>query len=76
MPKKIKTSIFNKNDSKKLNSNSLEGHKVLKLAAQLPNPEIIRATIDELLRTFENITQTGLLKIRWQEIKKLQAIIV
>lgn len=34
----------------------------------LPNPEILRATIDKLLRAFENVTQTEFLKIRWQLI--------
>ena len=36
----------------------------------LPNPEIIIATIEKVLRAFENVIQTELLKIRWQEIRK------
>ena len=39
----------------------------------LLNPEIIRATIDKLLRAFENIIQMELIMVRWKEVKKFQA---
>lgn len=38
---------------------------------QLPNPEILRATIDRLLRAFENATQTEILENRLSLIKSL-----
>ncbi|OGH48352.1 MAG: hypothetical protein A3G66_03940 [Candidatus Levybacteria bacterium RIFCSPLOWO2_12_FULL_39_17] len=38
----------------------------------LPNPEIIRTTIEKVLRAFENVIQTELIRVRWEEIKKLQ----
>lgn len=53
----------------KLNSNSLEGHQVLKLTTQLPNPEIIITTVNKLLRAFENVIQMELIRVRWEEIK-------
>ena len=74
--KPLQGSIFAKNINRELNSNSLEGRKVLKLTTQLPNPEIIRNTIEKILRAFENIVQTELIRVRWEEIKnfKLQPI--
>ena len=32
----------------------------------LPNPQIIRTTIEKVLRAFENVTRTELLKVRCQ----------
>ncbi len=37
----------------------------------LPNPEILRATIEKVLRAFENVTQTELIRVGWEEIKRL-----
>ena len=70
--KSFQDSIFIENLSKKLNPNSLERHKVLKLTTQLPNPEITRATIDKLLRVLENVGRVELIKARCEEIKKFQ----
>jgi len=56
-----------------LNSNSLEGHKVLKLKTQLPNPEIIIATIEKALKAFENVIQMELIRVRWEQIKRFQS---
>ena len=55
-----------------MNSNGFESRKVLKLTAQLPTPEIIRATIEKVLKAFENVVQTELIRVRWEEIKRLQ----
>lgn len=62
------------NSGEELDSNSPEGHKVLKLEALLPNPEIPRAAIDKVFKAFENVTQTEFLKVRWQAIKRAQLI--
>ena len=62
MTKSTKKFISAENVSSKLNSNSLEGHQVLKLSTQLPNPELLRATINKMLRAFENVSQTELIK--------------
>ncbi len=35
----------------------------------LPNPEILRATIEKILRAFENLTQTELLKVCWHYLQ-------
>ena len=50
----------------------LECHKVLKLEAQLPNPEILISIVEKILRAFENVIQTELIRIRWKEIKTLE----
>ena len=38
----------------------------------LPSPEILRATTDKLLRAFENVIQMELIRVRWEEIRRLQ----
>lgn len=38
----------------------------------LPKPEIIIATVEKLLKAFENVIQMELIRVRWEEIKKLQ----
>jgi len=38
----------------------------------LPNPKIIRITIDKVLKAFGNVVQVELLKVRREEIKRLQ----
>lgn len=37
---------------------------------QLPNPEIIIATAEKLLKAFGNVIQMELIRVRWEEIKK------
>ena len=71
--KSVQDSIFTENINRKLNSNSLEGFKVLKLTTQLPNPEILRATIGKLLRAFENAVQMELMRVGLEAIEKLQS---
>jgi len=36
----------------------------------LPNPEIIIAIIEKVLKAFENVIQMELIRVRWEEIKK------
>jgi len=50
----------------------LREEKIILRGDLLPNPEILRATIDKILRAFENVIQMELIKIRWVEIKKFQ----
>lgn len=52
--------------------NTLKYADLIIMDKWLPNPEIPRPTIDKLLKAFENVTQTEWLKLRWQEVKKLQ----
>jgi hypothetical protein len=46
-----------------MSKGNLRGGMVILVTSWLPNPEIIRAMINRLLRTFENISQVELLKI-------------
>lgn len=39
---------------------------------QLPSPQIIRTTVEKVLKAFENVIQTELIRVRWEQIKKLQ----
>lgn len=38
----------------------------------LPSPEIIRTVINKIIKAFEDTIQTELIKVRWEEIKRLQ----
>jgi len=40
----------------------------------LPSPEIIRTTVDRIVKTLGD-TQTELIKVRWKEIKKIASTI-
>lgn len=72
-PKTIQDPIFIENLINKLNSNSLERHKVLKLKTQLPSPWI---NITKIIQAFQNVVFVGELRERWTEIKKLQSNLV
>ena len=37
----------------------------------LPNPQIIIQTVEKLLKAFENVIQMELIRVRWEEIKRL-----
>lgn len=39
---------------------------------KFPNPEIIIPTINKILQAFENVIQMELIRVRWEEIKRLQ----
>ena len=38
----------------------------------LPDSRRLRITISSILRAFEDLVQVELLKVRWEEIKRLQ----
>lgn len=38
----------------------------------LPSPEIIITSINKIIKAFENTVQTELIKVGWEEIKKLR----
>ncbi len=38
----------------------------------LPSPEIIRTCISKIIKAFEDVVQTELIRVRWEEIKRLQ----
>ena len=38
----------------------------------LPSPEIIITAINKILKAFEDTIQMELIKVRWEEIKRLQ----
>ena len=38
----------------------------------LPDSEILRLTISKIIRAFEDVVQMELLRVRWEEIKRLQ----
>jgi len=40
--------------------------------AWLPSPEILQGCIKAIIQVFENVGEMEVLKIRWEEIKKLQ----
>jgi len=39
--------------------------------ARLSNPEIIRTSISKIIKAFEDTIQTELVRVRWEEIKRL-----
>ena len=51
-------------------------HKAKKLVrlrnGLLPSPEILRDCISAIIQAFENVGEMEVLKIRWEEIKRLQ----
>lgn len=60
---RLKTDYLTVKSSKIISSDRVLG--------MLPNPEIPRATIDKLLKTFENVIQIELIRVRWEEIRRL-----
>jgi len=42
----------------------------------LPSPEIIITSISKVIEAFVDVVQTGLIKVRWEEIKKMQEQVV
>lgn len=39
---------------------------------EVPNLQIIITTVNKILRAFENAVQMELIRVRWQEIKRLR----
>jgi len=39
----------------------------------LPDPRIIHNQIQKIINAFKNLTQMELIKVRWEEINRLQA---
>jgi hypothetical protein len=42
----------------------------------LPSPEIIRTSINKIIKAFEDTIQTELVRMKWEEIRKLQLQII
>jgi hypothetical protein len=42
-----------------------------RVLGMLPSPEIIRTVINKIIKAFED-TQTELIRVRWEEIERLQ----
>ena len=41
----------------------------------LPDPKIIIKSVDRIIKAFENVIQTELVRVRWEEIKRLEPVL-